>query len=76
MLGLTLLYVGAVLFINGIWLIGKISGKEVAVLNFLVGSLSLTVALYLIFFGSAEIGSVKAGAFTLLFAFTLSLIHI
>jgi len=70
MLGLILLYVGAVLFVNSIWLMGKISGREVAVINILVGALSLLVALYMIFAGAADPGSVKAGAFTLLFAFT------
>ncbi|MEL7897792.1 AmiS/UreI family transporter [Vreelandella neptunia] len=39
-LGLTLLYVGAVLFINGIWLLGKISNQEVSIINVLVGSTS------------------------------------
>lgn len=29
MLGLVLLYVGAVLFLNAVWLLGKISGREV-----------------------------------------------
>ena len=49
MLGLVLLYVGAVLFLNAVWLLGKISGREVAVINFLVGVLSACVAFYLIF---------------------------
>ncbi|MEN5207307.1 AmiS/UreI family transporter [Stenotrophomonas terrae] len=66
MLGLILLYVGAVLFVNGVWLMDRISGKEVAVINSLVGGLSLLVALYTIF----VLADVKSGAFTLLFAFT------
>lgn len=37
MLGLILLYVGAVLFVNGVWLMERISGREVAVINILVG---------------------------------------
>nr|WP_272943126.1 AmiS/UreI family transporter [Pseudomonas putida] len=47
--GLVLLYVGAVLFINGIWLMGRITDREVAVINLFVGLLSLLVAVYLIF---------------------------
>ncbi|WP_288776222.1 AmiS/UreI family transporter [uncultured Psychrobacter sp.] len=47
MLGLTLLYVGAVLLINGLWLMGKIQDKEVPVINFLVGILSFLIAAYL-----------------------------
>ncbi|MDV6769451.1 transporter [Pseudomonas aeruginosa] len=70
MLGLVLLYVGAVLFLNAVWLLGKISGREVAVINFLVGVLSACVAFYLIFSAVAGQGSLKAGALTLLFAFT------
>ncbi|OVZ00763.1 AmiS/UreI family transporter, partial [Pseudomonas aeruginosa] len=70
MLGLVLLYVGAVLFLNAVWLLGKISGREVAVINFLVGVLSACVAFYLIFSAAAGQGSLKAGALTLLFAFT------
>lgn len=66
LLGLILLYVGAVLFVNGIWLMERISGREVAVINALVGSLSLLVALYMIFLA----GEVRGGALTLLFAFT------
>ncbi|AFK66929.1 MULTISPECIES: AmiS/UreI family transporter [Pseudomonas] len=67
--GLVLLYVGAVLFINSIWLMGRITDREVAVINLFVGLLSLLVAVYLIFVvGSAE--GIKAGALTLLFAFT------
>ncbi|WP_430447166.1 MAG: AmiS/UreI family transporter [Pseudomonas piscis] len=66
LLGLILLYVGAVLFVNGIWLMERISGREVAVINALVGSLSLLVALYMIFL----VGEVRGGALTLLFAFT------
>ena len=49
MLGLTLLFVGAVLFINGLWLLGKIEDKEVTVINLLVGLLSFLIAVYLVF---------------------------
>lgn len=67
--GLVLLYVGAVLFVNSIWLMGRINNKEVSVINLFVGALSLLVAIYLIFVvGSPD--SVKAGALTILFAFT------
>lgn len=69
-LGLTLLYVGAVLFVNGIWLLGKISDKEVSVINILVGSLNFLIALYLIFHDPGNASSISAGAFTILFAFT------
>lgn len=70
LLGLTLLYVGAVLFVNGIWLLDKISHHEVSVINILVGLISFLVAFYLIFQAPEETASISAGAFTLLFAIT------
>ncbi|AZM95682.1 AmiS/UreI family transporter [Vreelandella venusta] len=70
MLGLTLLYVGAVLFVNGIWLLGRIGDREVSVINILVGALSFLVAVYLIFNDPGNSTAVSAGAFTFLFSFT------
>lgn len=69
-LGLTLLYVGAVLFVNGIWLLGKIGDKEVSVINIMVGVLSFMIAVYLIFREPDNSAAISAGAFTLLFSFT------
>lgn len=69
-LGLTLLYVGAVLFINGIWLLGKISNHEVSIINVLVGLLSFIIATHLIFKDPSNTIEVSAGAFTLLFSIT------
>ncbi|MBI2801402.1 MAG: AmiS/UreI transporter [Gammaproteobacteria bacterium] len=45
MLGLILLYVGAVLFVNGVGGLGLAERRSVAVLNFLVGALALVVQL-------------------------------
>ena len=72
LLGLVLLFVGAVLFLNGMWILGYIEDREISVINVFVGSLTLLVALYLAFNGasSGDLDSVKAGAFTLLFTFT------
>lgn len=70
MLGLVLLYIGAVLFLNGIWLTNRIAAREVAVINVLVGVLNVLVALHLVFGANATPETVKAGAYTLLFAFT------
>tara|TARA_R110002020_G_scaffold21701_2_gene73703 strand:- start:736 stop:1254 length:519 start_codon:yes stop_codon:yes gene_type:complete len=69
-LGLTLLYVGAVLFINGIWLLGKISNQEVSIINVLVGLLSFIIAMHLIFKDPSNTIEISAGAFTLLFSIT------
>ena len=37
LLGFLLFYVGAVLFLNGIWLMGKIQDREIVVINIVSG---------------------------------------
>lgn len=49
LLGLVLLFVGAVLFLNGIWVMGHIEDGDISVINIFVGTLTLLVALYLAF---------------------------
>ncbi|UOF89025.1 AmiS/UreI family transporter [Fodinisporobacter ferrooxydans] len=44
-----LLYVGAVLFLNGLMLLGKISAKSAGIFNLFVGSLQVITPVYLIF---------------------------
>ena len=70
LLGLALLYVGAVLFLNGLWLMEKIGDGEIAVINVFSGSITLLIALYLAFGPGADAGSIKGAALTLLFTFT------
>ncbi|MFV2070675.1 MAG: AmiS/UreI family transporter [Pirellulales bacterium] len=70
LLGLTLFWVGAVLFLNGLWLLGKVDDREIAVIDVFVGSLTLFVALFLAFGPAADLGSIKAAALILLFSFT------
>ena len=70
LLGMGLLYVGAVLFLNGIWLMGHIGDREIAVINIFSGTITACIALYLAFGPGADLGSVKAAALTLLFTFT------
>jgi hypothetical protein len=70
LLGFALLYVGAVLFLNGLWILGRIGDREIAVINVFVGTLTLLVALYLAFGPNADAVSIKAAALTLLFTFT------
>ena len=69
-LGLSLFYVGAVLFLNGLWMLGKIADKEIWVINIFTGVVSLCIGLASIFGPTADAASVKNGALTLLFAFT------
>jgi hypothetical protein len=70
LLGLALLYVGAVLFLNGIWLMGGIDDREIWVINVFVGGITLLIALFLAFGSGADAGSIKAAGLTLLFTFT------
>ena len=70
LLGLVLLYVGAVLSLNGLWLMGRIADNELAVINVFVGGLTLLIALFLAFGPGADLASVKAAGLTLLFSFT------
>jgi putative amide transporter protein len=70
MLGLVLFYVGAVLCLNGLWLLGKIGDKEIAVIDTFVGGITLLVSLSLAFGPGANLESIKAAALTLLFTFT------
>ncbi len=70
LLGLALLYVGAVLFLNGLWLMERIGDKEISVINVFVGGLTLLVALFLAFGPGADAASIKAAGLTLLFTFT------
>ena len=68
-LGLSLFYVGAVLFLNGLWMLGKIADKEIWVINIFTGVVSLCIGLASIFGPTADAASVKNGALTLLVAF-------
>ena len=68
--GLVFLFVGSVLFLNGIWIMGHIEDREISVVNVFVGTLTLLVAVYLAFGPQADADSIKTAAFTLLFTFT------
>ncbi len=70
MIGLVLFWVGAVLFLNGLWLLGRVSDREVAVINFFTGGLGLLAALATALRPGATVGEIAFGALVLLFAFT------
>ena len=70
LLGLSLFYVGAVLILNGLWMLGRIGDREIAVINLLTGGLTLLVSLKLAFGDGADAASIKAAALSLLFSFT------
>ena len=65
MANLMLFYVGAVLFCNGLWILGKIGDNEIAVIDFFVGALGLLVAVH-----AALSGDTYFAAQIFLFAFT------
>jgi len=66
LLGLGLLYVGAVLFVNALYILGYASAKDTAVINLFAGSLTFLNAAYFVF----VMESAFAAAQTLLFSFT------
>lgn len=70
LLGFALLYVGAVLCLNGLWLLGHIQDREIIVINVVSGFVTLCVALYSAFGPGADAGSIRGGALTLLFTTT------
>jgi hypothetical protein len=109
LLGVVLLYVGAVLVVNGIWLVGTaraaeyetapverarmdpsgtapvagaavsveahptfMQGREVAVINIFTGFIGVVAAVTLAVYGNAhaDLASIRASGFILLFAFT------
>jgi len=70
LLGLSLFYVGAVLFLNGLWLLGRIEDREIWVINLFSGTVAFLVSMHMAFSGSADAASIKGAAITLLFSFT------
>jgi hypothetical protein len=70
LLGFSLFYVGAVLFLNGLWLLGQISDREIAIINIFVGGITFLIAVYLAFGPTADAASIKGAALLLLFTFT------
>ena len=69
MLGLGLWYVGFVLFINSLWMLGKMSNKAVIPMNIFVSIIQLGGVYHVIFTGT-ETGQFYGAALTLLFTFT------
>lgn len=70
LLGMALFYVGAVLCLNGLWLLGQIGDNEIAVIDVFVGVVTLLIALSMTFGPGADLESVKGATLTLLFSFT------
>lgn len=65
-----LLYVGAVLFINGLMLIGVVSGKSAAVMNFFVGGMQVIFPTLIIAQSGGDTTIIFGAAGLYLFGFT------
>jgi putative amide transporter protein len=65
-----LLYVGAVLFINGLLLIGVVEGRAAAPINLFVGALQVVTPTYLIFTANGDPAAILAASGLYLFGFT------
>ena len=65
-----LLYVGAVLFVNGIMLLGWAEAKSVAPMNLLVGALQVITPTYLIFTANGDQNKILGASGLYLFGFT------
>jgi len=68
MVGPLFLFVGAVLFLNGIWILGKIQDREIAIINIFVGGLGVLIVI--LAFLQNQPASYEFGGYVLLFAFT------
>lgn len=65
-----LLFVGAVLFINGAMLLGWVDARSAAPMNYFVGALQVITPTYLIFTANGNADQILSAAGLYLFAFT------
>ncbi|GAA1392163.1 AmiS/UreI family transporter [Pseudonocardia kongjuensis] len=65
-----LLFVGAVLFINGVMLLGWVDARSAAPMNFFVGGLQIITPTYLIFTAGGDPNVILAASGLYLFSFT------
>jgi hypothetical protein len=65
-----LLYVGAVLFLNGVMILGRVDAKAGAVFNLFVGLLQVVTPTYLIFTANGDADTILNASGIYLFGFT------
>lgn len=65
-----LLYVGGVLFLNSIMLLGRVEGKSAGIFNLFVGVLQVITPLYLIFQAKGDTAAILGASGLFLFGFT------
>lgn len=68
--GFVLFYVGAVLVINGLWLLDRIDGREIVVINIVTALVSGAVVLHDAFGPRADAESIRNATLSLLFCTT------
>lgn len=68
--GFVLFYVGAVLFLNGLWLMGRIADREIVVINIVAALVSGASVLHDAFGAGADAASIRNAALSLLFCTT------
>jgi hypothetical protein len=69
-LGMAILLIGALLIVNGLWLLDKGNDRDTAMLNLFVGVLAFLMAFWWAFGGDASSGDAFSATGTFLFAFT------
>jgi putative amide transporter protein len=65
-----LLYVGVVLIVNGLMLLGRVDARAAAPLNLFVGAMQVVIPTFLIFTAGGDRGTILASAGLYLFGFT------
>ena len=65
-----LLYVGAVLFLNGVMLVGWVEARSAAPMNLMVGGLQVVTPTYLIFTANGDVYKILGASGLYLFGFT------
>ncbi|MEV4418254.1 AmiS/UreI family transporter [Catellatospora sp. NPDC049609] len=65
-----LFYVGAVLFLNGLMILGKVDAKAAAVFNLFVGAMQVITPTYLIFTAGGDANAILNASGIYLFGFT------
>ncbi|WP_216831355.1 AmiS/UreI family transporter [Alkalihalobacterium elongatum] len=65
-----LLYVGAVLFLNGFMLLGKVDGKSAGIFNLFIGGLQVFTPIYIILTANGDLPTIFSASGLFLFGFT------
>ncbi|MFJ8268578.1 AmiS/UreI family transporter [Peribacillus asahii] len=65
-----LLYVGAVLFLNGFMLLGKVDGKNAGIFNLFIGGLQVFTPIFIIVTANGDLPTIFSASGLFLFGFT------